>query len=121
MAKVLCIDDDETVARLIAEVVEFCGHTSVIETNSIEAATTHLRDSQIAAVLTDFMMPALDGIDLLTIWQEQRPQVRRVLITAAPNEAPVKAAGRSGLAQMVIAKPPSIADVKLAVAWLAQD
>lgn len=116
--KVLCIDDDDMVARLIAEVVEFCGFEPVLETDSMRAMTEHIRDKNIHAVLTDFMMPRFDGIEVLVMWQEQRPEVRRVLITAAPQEASVKEAGRSGVAQMVIAKPPSIADIKMALAWL---
>jgi len=116
--RVLCIDDDETVARLIADVVEFCGYEPIIETDSMKATTQHLRDKKIFAVITDYMMPRLDGVDVLAIWQEQRPEVRRVLITAAPQEQAVREAGKSTIAQMVIAKPPSIADIKMALAWL---
>ncbi len=116
--RVLCIDDDETVARLIAEIVEFCGHEPIIEKDSMDATTKHVADMRIQAVLTDYMMPRLDGVDVLLIWQERRPEVRRVLITAAPNEHSVREAGKSGVAQMVIAKPPGIADIKMALAWL---
>lgn len=117
MAKVLCIDDDEVVARLVAEVVEFCGHSPIVETDAVKAAGM-VREQNIAAVLSDYMMPRLDGIDILVIWQQSRPSVRRVLITAAPHEAEVRDALRSGVAQMVIAKPPGIADIKMALAWL---
>lgn len=116
--RVLCIDDDESVARLIADVVEFCGHEPILETDSMDAVTKHTKDQSIKAVLTDYMMPRLDGIDLLVIWQESRPDVRRILITAAPSEGAVREAGRSGVAQMIIAKPPNIADIKMALAWL---
>lgn len=116
--RVLCIDDDEMVARLIAEVVEFCGFEPIKETDSMTAMVQHVRDSSICAVLTDYMMPRFDGVEVLVMWQEQRPEVRRVLITAAPHEQIVKEAGRSGVAQMVISKPPSIADIKMALAWL---
>lgn len=117
-AKVLCVDDDVSVARLIFDVVEFCGHHPVIITKAIDAAARYIGDDSVRAVLTDYMMPGLDGIELLMIWQERRPLVRRVLITAAPNEEVVREAQRSGVAQMVVAKPPTIADMKLALAWL---
>jgi len=118
MKRVLCLDDDDMVARLIAEVVEFCGHEPVRESDPLKASSDHLHDRKIAAVLTDYMMPRLDGVDVLVVWQESRPEVRRVLITAAPNEPAVKEALRTGVAQMVIAKPPTIADIKMALAWL---
>lgn len=117
MAKVLCIDDDVTVAVASGRVVEFCGHEPVIVVNSIDAAL-HIRDLQVRAVLVDFMMPRMDGLEVLTVWQEQRPDVRRVLLTAAPHESEVVAAVRSGLVQLLIAKPPGIADIEKALLWL---
>jgi len=118
MKRVLCIDDDASVARLITEVVEFCGFNAILEMDAMAAATNYIHDRQIVAVLTDLMMPKLDGIDVLTVWQQNRPEVRRVLITAAPQEHSIKDAVKQHTVQMVIAKPPSIADIKMALAWL---
>jgi len=117
MAKVLVVDDDESVARLVAEVVAFCKHTPVVFDDPFAAALA-LREQEFGAMLTDYMMPRLDGIELLSIAQETSPRTRRVLITAAPNEELVREALRAGLAQMVIAKPPSIADIRHSLAWL---
>lgn len=116
--RVLCVDDDASVARMVGDVVAFCGLEPVVETDSLVAVTQHAHDTRIAALLVDYMMPRLNGVEILTIWQERHPSVRRVLITAAPQEEPVREAQRSGVAQMVISKPPSIADIKLALAWL---
>lgn len=118
MALVICLDDDESVAKLVAQVVEFCGHQAVVETNSLDAVNKHLRDPKVRAVLTDFMMPRLNGIDVLEAFRASRADVRRVLITAAPTEEDVRQAEREGLIQMVVAKPPSIGDIRLALAWL---
>lgn len=117
MAKVLCVDDDASVARLVGDVVAFCGHTPEVITDSM-AAVNALYDPAVRAVLADFMMPRLNGIELLTIVQDRDVTIRRVLITAAPTEADVLQAARSGIAQMVIGKPPGIADIRLALAWL---
>lgn len=117
MAKVLCVDDDESVARLVADVVSFCQHIPVVITDSISVMGL-IRDVAVKAALVDYMMPKLDGIELLTIIQESRPDIRRVLITAAPNEEPVRLAMKNGIVQMLVAKPPNIADIKLSLAWL---
>lgn len=117
MALVLVVDDDESVARLVADVVAFCKHTPLVVDDPFRAAA-ELRAQKIAALLTDYMMPKLNGIELMLIAQDSSPQTRRVLITAAPTEVEVREALRSGVAQMVIAKPPNIGDIKLALAWL---
>jgi CheY-like chemotaxis protein len=124
MVKVLCIDDDESVARLMAEMVEFVGrnyggYEAVTCMDTFEAIE-HLKDRRIRAVVSDYMMPKLDGLEFLVVVQEQRPDVRRILLTAAPNESAVKDAKRSMLAMSVVAKPPSIRDMELALAWLSR-
>lgn len=118
MALILCIDDDESVARLVSDIVRFCQHEPVVETRSMEVLANWIQDKRIGAVLADYMMPKIDGIELLSVFQEQRPDVRRMLITAAPTEEAVLKAAKDGTVQMVIAKPPAIADIKLALAWL---
>lgn len=118
MALVLCLDDDESVAKLVADVVRFCQHTPVVEMSSIDAVSRHLRNADLLAVLADYMMPQMDGLEVLDVFRAERPDVRRVLITAAPTQEEVRRAEREGLVQMVIAKPPNISDIKLALAWL---
>jgi CheY-like chemotaxis protein len=81
-------------------------------------AILRMRTERPVAILADYMMPRIDGLEVLAMAQEQHPNVRRVLITAAPQEQAVRDAVTSGIAQMVIAKPPSIADIKMALVWL---
>lgn len=118
MALILCIDDDLSVAQLIAEMVESKGHEPVTETDPVDAVQRWIRSPKIVAVLTDFMMPKLDGVELLSAFMEARPEVRRVLITAAPHEDAVRRAKKDGVIQMLIAKPPSFSDIKQALLWL---
>lgn len=118
MARVLCLDDDESVARLVAQVVEFCKHEPIVELSSLDAVAKHVHDQRVKAILCDYMMPKMNGIEVLVVFRDVRPDVRRVLITAAPGEPEVKAAEREGLVQMVLAKPPSISDIKYALGWL---
>lgn len=105
-------------ARLIADVVTFCKHEPVVETDAVDSVAPHIQDMRVKAVLCDLMMPRMDGIEVLGLWMESRPDVRRVLITAAPQEESIREAVREGIVQLVIAKPPNIADIKYALAWL---
>ena len=118
MSRVLCIDDDESVARLIADVVAFCKQEPVVETDAVDSVRKHIQDNNVKAVLCDLLMPRMDGIEVLGLWMESRPDVRRVLITAAPKEERIREALREGIVQMVIEKPPNIADIRMALAWL---
>lgn len=118
MALVLCLDDDATVARMVADVVKYCKHEAVVETSSIDAVARWVKDPRVKAVITDFLMPKLDGIELLTCFKDSRQDVRRVLITAAPEMSVVRRAEADGTCQMVICKPPTISDIQLALAWL---
>ncbi len=117
MALVLVVDDDESVARLVAKMVAFCTHTPLVLSDPFQAAAA-MREREVGALLTDYMMPKLNGIELMLLAQDTSPRTRRVLITAAPQETEVREALKSGVAQMVIAKPPGIADIEIALAWL---
>lgn len=118
MALVLCIDDDATVAEMVADIVQFCGHEAIIETSSIDAVTKWVRHPKLGVVLSDYLMPKMNGLELCEVFRETRPNVRRVVITAAPDEREVKDALKSGLVQMVVAKPPSIGDIRSTLLWL---
>lgn len=118
MALVLCIDDDFVVAKMVADIVTFCRHEPIVETDPIEAIATWIHDPRLAVVITDFMLPRMSGVEVLSIVQEARPEVRRVLITAAAKDEVPHRAARDGIAEMLIIKPPAIEDIRRALAWL---
>jgi response regulator of citrate/malate metabolism len=103
---------------LVADVVAFCKHEPVVEMDSVASIGGYIQDQAVKAVLCDLMMPRMDGIEVLEIWMDARPEVRRVLITAAPKEERIREALLTGVIQMVIEKPPQIADIRMALAWL---
>jgi DNA-binding NtrC family response regulator len=116
MASVLVVDDDAEIARLVGRIVEFCGHTPLIVTDSFDVILHHRRGHQAAVI--DYLMPRFDGLELLASIQEVEPSCRRILLTAAPDEAAVREALRTGIVQRVIEKPPSLLDMENALAWL---
>lgn len=117
MARVLIVDDDRVTLRALCRIVEFCGHEPVPESDSVTAANAYFLDVRVKAVLTDYMMPRMDGLDLLSVWQDVRPQVRRLLVTAS-SVSELHEACRTGVAQMILTKPLSLSDMKAALAWL---
>jgi CheY-like chemotaxis protein len=59
--RVLIVDDEESVCRLIEMSLRFDGIESVSARNGIEALKVLQRDKDIGLVLLDLMMPHMDG------------------------------------------------------------
>ncbi len=119
MARVLVLDDDVEIARMVGRVVELHGHEALIETSSMDALMKHGRGAtRLSAAIVDLLMPRLTGIEVLAVLQESVPNVRRVLLTAAPSEPEVRDAVASGIVQMLIPKPPTLSDLERALLWL---
>lgn len=116
MASVLVLDDDVAIATMVADVVRFCGHEPIVETSSIDALV-RLR-SDLGAAIVDYLMPRIDGIEVLATVQERAPKARRIMLTAAPTEKAVREAHAAGIIQLVVSKPPTLHDLKYALGWL---
>lgn len=115
--QVLCLDDDFAVAQLVARLVEECGYTALPLTDPHEVRA-RLADLNLKAVLSDFVMPLHDGISVLTEVLRLRPDVRRVLVTAAPHGHLVLEAARLGRIDRIIPKPLALADIESALSGL---
>jgi CheY-like chemotaxis protein len=64
MAKILVIDDNPDLVKVIAAVLHHAGHVTVTAVNGREALRV-IGDSQIDVVLTDLIMPEMDGIEVI--------------------------------------------------------
>ena len=115
--KVLCLDDDVAIARMVADVVVYLGHEPVVETDSVDAILRHARGG-FGAAIVDLLMPRLNGVEVLAAFMDGTPKCRRVLLTAAPDETAVRVGVTEGIIQLVIAKPPTISDLRMALMWL---
>lgn len=116
MRRVLCVDDEQSIVDHLCAVVRLYGLSPVPSTDALQALG-EIVDPSILVVLADFMMPGMNGIELLAQVRRLRPDVRRVLFTAAPHDDAVLAAVQDGTVTEVIAKPPTIADFHNALTW----
>ncbi|MDP3907312.1 response regulator transcription factor [Novosphingobium sp.] len=64
MSRILCIDDEPAILRLLAVVLEVDGHEAIAATNGREALAIVAHDD-IAAVLLDLGLPDRDGLELI--------------------------------------------------------
>jgi DNA-binding response OmpR family regulator len=110
-AVVLIAENDEIVAELIALVVEQAGATPLV-TYDGEQALALVRERRPALLITESILPGLDGVGLITaLRRERRTDLPSILVTSAPRG---QAAGSGATA--VLAKPFHIATLEVLLA-----
>lgn len=82
--RVLVVDDERIVARVLARVLESAGHEVQSCFDGTEALGL-LERSQFDVILSDISMPGLDGIELLRAVRSRDLDLPVVLITGAPS------------------------------------
>ena len=79
--KVLIADDDQTIRALLGDMLVDLGHVVVAAANGAEAVELAARE-QPDAVILDFLMPKLSGLDALKAMRERGLAMPTVLLTA---------------------------------------
>ena len=81
MARILVVDDDRNIRRMLAASLEGAGHR-VTEAESAERALEVLAPSEAEIVISDVRMAGLGGFKLLQSIKQQNPAVQVVMMTA---------------------------------------
>jgi CheY-like chemotaxis protein len=85
VAKVLIVDDEQSLLFLLQQIVEEQGHNVLLAENGVQALEKVEKEKP-ALIITDVMMPVMDGYQLLAE-VKTRPGLKNtkvVLISAAP-------------------------------------
>lgn len=89
--RILCVDDDLPVLKLLEDMLA-PGHFDVIKAENAEQALERFSNNRIDIVLTDIMMPAVSGIDLLEKIHAFSPETPVILMTSfADTEKAIQA------------------------------
>jgi CheY-like chemotaxis protein len=82
---VLVVDDDHAVATLTGEYFQREDDVAevTVETNARDALRIVDADSALDAIVCDFKMPGMDGLDLFEAVRERRPDLPFVLFTGS--------------------------------------
>jgi len=100
-ARILVVDDEERMASVVASALERAGYECEAATSG-ESALSVLDTREVDAVVTDWKMPGMDGIELLRRIHERRPGLPVVLLTAHGSVPSVIAAMREGAFDYVV-------------------
>jgi len=79
---ILVVDDEVAVRQITQQTLEAYGYRVLVASDGVEAIATFARQGpEIAAVLTDMMMPELDGPATIRVLRKMNPKLR--IITAS--------------------------------------
>ncbi len=80
MAKILVVDDQQSIRDTLKDILEYESHTVVLAENG-KAAIDAFHSDLFDLVLTDIKMPEIDGLELLATLQAERPDVPVIMIS----------------------------------------
>lgn len=99
---VLIIDDEEMVLTSINSFLALETEYHVVTFTSALEALEYVNNNEIDLVLSDYLMPEMDGISFLAKVKEIQPQVPRIILTGyADKENAIKAINEVGLFQYI--------------------
>ncbi|MGB9597337.1 MAG: sigma-54-dependent transcriptional regulator, partial [Candidatus Poribacteria bacterium] len=101
--KILIIDDEPDIRQTLAYVLQDEGYETDLASTGLEGLS-YISAKQFDIVITDLMLPDLDGMTIINKAREIRPEIIIVMITAYGSEEKAVEAIRAG-ADDYIPKP----------------
>ena len=102
--RVLVVDDDDLILKALARILESSGFEARCYV-SPEEALAHMEADAPVVVISDYMMPSMDGITFLKHARVRYPSAVRILCTAAEDFRVALQAVNSGEVFRIVSKP----------------
>ena len=109
MKRILVIDDEETVANAMKEVLGTFGYETVIHTTA-DAGEDAARCEDFDLIMVDLMMPDRNGVEVTRSILKDKPGSTILVITGHPHDPLAGEALEAG-ARSLVAKPFEIGKV----------
>ena len=113
MARVLIAEDDSAVREFVRRALEHSGHEVVVAADGAEALSA-FQSAKFDLLLTDIVMPVMDGIALALKVAKEYPDVRILMMTGYAAEQQ-RAYNLDVLIHDVVTKPFSMEQICSAV------
>ena len=95
---IVIVDDEELVLTSLSSFLSLETEYNVTTFTSAEEALKHLQNSDVDLVMSDFLMPEMDGISFLAEVRKLKPEIPRIILTGyADKENAIKAINEVGL------------------------
>jgi DNA-binding NtrC family response regulator len=99
---ILLLDDEEMVTTSLRNLFRLQTNYATRTYSSPERALAEAQEKPVDLVISDYLMPEMDGITFLTKYKEINPQAVRILLTGyADKENAIKAINTVGLYQYI--------------------
>ena len=101
-ATIVIVDDEEMVLKSLSSFLTLETDYNVKTFNSPFDALDFIRDNDVDLVVSDYLMPDMDGLAFLEKVKEMKPEVPRIILTGyADKENAIKAINDVGLYQYI--------------------
>ena len=92
---ILAVDDDLAILEMLRETLETYGYRVLTAGNGLEALPLYQKHAgEIAVVITDMMMPVMDGPATIRMLRQMNPQVKIIGVSGLGSESAVITAGK---------------------------
>lgn len=99
---IVIVDDEEMVLTSLDSFLNLETTYNVMTFTSAKAALDFIKDNNFDLVVSDYLMPEMDGISFLAEVKKIRPEVPRIILTGyADKENAIKAINDVGLYQYI--------------------
>ena len=97
-AKILVVDDEIMVTKTLKTLLKLEGYSNVYAFNDPKSALEWLETNSCTVIVSDFIMPELNGIEFLIKAKELNPDATQILLTGyADKENAIKAINEVGI------------------------
>src|SRR5689334_6545885 len=111
MAKLLIVEDDESVRTLAARALERDGHSVAVAADGAQGlALIQQNRGGYDLVVSDIRMPEMDGIEMATAAAKQFPAMKIMLMTGYADQRE-RAEELNGIILDVVQKPFTLAEI----------
>ena len=111
MARILLIDDDDSVRTMLRLTLAYFGHT-VIEARNGKEGLDMFQHANADLLITDIVMPEKDGLEVVMELRERHPSVKIIAISGADSGDYLDSARLMGAAKVLL--KPFSSDVLMA-------
>lgn len=100
--RIVIVDDEDMVLVALSSFLALETRHEVLTFNRGQAALDFIAKNDIDMIISDFLMPEMDGLQFLKRARDLRPEVPRVILTGyADKENAIKAINEVGLYQYI--------------------
>ena len=122
MAKILVIDDDATIQMVFSQFLTSLGH-EIMQAENGKEGMSRIQETRPDLVITDIMMPEMDGLEILMQLRSTHDSVPVIAISGGMRSLPVNFLQQAKLfgARYVFEKPVPLDVLRNAVTELLDE